>query len=273
MITNGEYTVYCHINKENGKKYIGITKTTVEKRWHNGKGYSGQPKFYRAICKYGWNGFDHEIVASNLTEEEAKNFEILLIEKLDSIKNGYNVSRGGDTGNGVAYTEEMKKAMSDRFKGENNPRYGVKLDQETKDKISKTLTGRKYPDRIGGNNPMARKIVVGDKIFGSIEECATYLNYSPDTLQSWLSLDSKPPQAIVDIGFGYLGEEKLKEGYKRRTRHSITLCEGVEYKTAKACAEYYGVQPSTMVKWLNGINPMPKEWKEKNLHYKQIHLF
>ena len=71
-IYNGTYCVYCHINKVNGKKYIGITKTDVNKRWHNGAGYKGQPKFYRAIQKYRWSGFDHEIIASNLTESEAK---------------------------------------------------------------------------------------------------------------------------------------------------------------------------------------------------------
>ena len=138
-VYNGPYKVYCHINKINGKKYVGITRTSVEKRWHNGLGYKLQPKFYRAIKKYGWNNFYHEIIASNLTEDEAKNFEILLIDKLDCIKNGYNVSRGGDSGNCVVYTKEMRKQISKRTKGKNNPRYGVHLDQETKDKISKSL--------------------------------------------------------------------------------------------------------------------------------------
>jgi predicted GIY-YIG superfamily endonuclease len=35
------YKVYAHINKQNGKAYIGITKQELSARWRNGgKGYS-----------------------------------------------------------------------------------------------------------------------------------------------------------------------------------------------------------------------------------------
>lgn len=34
------YTVYIHINKQNKKKYIGITSMSVKERWKNGYGYS-----------------------------------------------------------------------------------------------------------------------------------------------------------------------------------------------------------------------------------------
>lgn len=90
------WTVYVHINKENGKTYVGITSKDVEERWRNGFGYYGQV-FYSAIEKYGWDGFDHEIVASNLTQKEAENFEKILIKELDSLvhHNGYNVASGG----------------------------------------------------------------------------------------------------------------------------------------------------------------------------------
>lgn len=89
------WTAYVHTNKINGKTYVGITRCSVEDRWKNGRGYSTQP-FYRAIQKYGWDNFTHEIVASGLTRDEAESLEIELIEKLDSTMDGhgYNVSRG-----------------------------------------------------------------------------------------------------------------------------------------------------------------------------------
>ena len=50
------YTLYCHTNILNGKKYIGITCQKPKNRWgKNGEGYKFQPKFYNSIVKNGWN--------------------------------------------------------------------------------------------------------------------------------------------------------------------------------------------------------------------------
>ena len=96
IINNGKWTVYAHINKINGKMYIGVTSTDPQKRWgYKGCKYKGCLKFHSAIQKYGWDSFDHEIIASKLTKEEACNMETLLIAKLDTINNGYNLEPGG----------------------------------------------------------------------------------------------------------------------------------------------------------------------------------
>lgn len=107
------YTVYCHTNKVDGKKYIGMTGTSVEDRWANGRGYNHQP-FGRAIKKYGWDAFEHQIVQSDLTEEEACALETELIEKnkTRNKKYGYNVCEGGSTGTtGVRYGEDVRENM------------------------------------------------------------------------------------------------------------------------------------------------------------------
>lgn len=98
------WCVYIHISPSQ-KYYVGITSQTPNHRWRNGKGYKECTAFYNAIQKYGWDAIYHEIVASNLTELEAKNYEILLISKLKSNdKNyGYNISAGGDGTTGVSY--------------------------------------------------------------------------------------------------------------------------------------------------------------------------
>lgn len=118
---NGAYCVYAHINKINGKIYIGQTiyGDTPNMRWKNGYGYKRQEYFYNAIKKYGWDGFEHEIIASNLTEKEANNFEKLLIKELDTMNQnkGYNLSTGGDGISGHKLSEETKKKISKSSKG------------------------------------------------------------------------------------------------------------------------------------------------------------
>lgn len=45
-----QYCVYCHKNKLNDKRYIGMTGISPTKRWgHNGANYRLCPRFYKAI--------------------------------------------------------------------------------------------------------------------------------------------------------------------------------------------------------------------------------
>ena len=137
-IYNDTYCVYAHINKTNGKIYIGQTCQKPEYRWNSGKNYNECTYFYNAIEKYGWDGFDHEIIASNLTKDEADNFEKLLIQKLDTMNSdvGYNLRAGGADG---IFSEESKKKMSEsrigQRSGEKHPMYGKNHSEDTKNKI------------------------------------------------------------------------------------------------------------------------------------------
>lgn len=90
-----KWCVYVHINKVNGKKYVGITSRKPKTRWGNGQDYAGY--FRNAIQKYGWDNFEHIVVCTNKTEKEAKNIEKYLIKKWNTKKpNGYNCTDGGD---------------------------------------------------------------------------------------------------------------------------------------------------------------------------------
>ena len=103
------YTVYCHTNNINGKKYIGITAVKPEYRWNHGNGYRHQV-FEKAIKKYGWENFSHEILFEGLTKEEAELQEIALIRQYNTqdSKYGYNISCGGKLAGRVYATEEER---------------------------------------------------------------------------------------------------------------------------------------------------------------------
>lgn len=95
-------TVYMHTVIANNKKYIGQTINNPKERWgSNGHRYRGQ-LFYNAIKKYGWDNMTHEILADNLTQEEADELERYYIEKYhtDDSDYGYNISPGGRDGAG-----------------------------------------------------------------------------------------------------------------------------------------------------------------------------
>ncbi len=111
------YVVYRHIFP-NGKSYIGITSAhPYYKRWKHGEGYRNQIKVYRAIKKFGWGSISHEIIANNLTLDDANLMEQELIAKYDSINNGYNITTGGGGCNGFHHSDEAKRKISIANKG------------------------------------------------------------------------------------------------------------------------------------------------------------
>ena len=99
------YSVYEHVFP-NGKRYIGIS-CEPEKRWNGGHGYDVQPKMKRAIQCYGWDNIEHNIICEELPKEQAERLEMYLIDKLDTIDNGYNVSIGGDNINSYYLNEHV----------------------------------------------------------------------------------------------------------------------------------------------------------------------
>lgn len=104
------YTVYCHINKVNGKTYVEITSSVPELRWKNGEGYKNCRKFYNAILKYGWNNFYHIILRDKLSLPEAEKLEKQLIT--DSKEFSYNIAPGGKVNKGFHWTEQSKRKLS-----------------------------------------------------------------------------------------------------------------------------------------------------------------
>lgn len=91
-----DYCVYAHVNKQNGKMYIGIT-CRIEQRWScNGYYYQLSTKFWRAIQKYGWDNFEHIVIIDGISESIACIYEEELIAKYDTQNNGYNILPGGE---------------------------------------------------------------------------------------------------------------------------------------------------------------------------------
>lgn len=107
-----KYIIYSHTNKANGKVYIGQTCLKPNIRWKlNGSGYkTGIIK--KAIEKYGWDNFIHEILISGITKEEADFYEAFLIKIYKSLNLSYNITDGGEGTVGYRHSEEARALMS-----------------------------------------------------------------------------------------------------------------------------------------------------------------
>lgn len=152
-------TIYKFTSKTSGKTYIGQTRQTAEARAnahrtgsHNPKNKSYNSKFYRAIRKYGWDDFEHEIL-NTCKPDELNDWECKYITEYDSYHNGYNETTGGDAP--VELSAESNKRRSEthtkRFQNMNDDekrnwsdmlkaRHKAKpMTAETKKKISESL--------------------------------------------------------------------------------------------------------------------------------------
>lgn len=152
------YIVYMHTTPS-GKRYIGITAQTVEKRWQKGFGYAygENDYFFNAIKKYGWDNIKHEILFTGLTKLEAEEKEIELIAKYNTTSRdcGYNRETGGYAF--PKHTDESKQRMSEIQKRiwENSPgrreklaeyRQGRPTSDETKEKLRQANLGKKQSE-------------------------------------------------------------------------------------------------------------------------------
>jgi group I intron endonuclease len=143
--------IYLTINKINNKKYIGQHKGHWDFKYFG----SGKLLHY-AITKYGIENFDHYPLCLAFNKEELNQLEIDFIEYY---KPEYNIAPGGYGGccgewhkriiseklKGKPFSEEHKRKLKENhsdYSGENNPKFGRLVLEETRKKISEANKGR-----------------------------------------------------------------------------------------------------------------------------------
>ena len=147
------------------------------------------------------------IVKSGLTKEEAIELEIKHIalwkrECDGGVLLNQNLGGEGKPGgqktkgfSGRKHSEEAKKRISEKVAGKNNPRYGVKLSQEIRNKISQNRT-----PKFGKDNPNSKtwRIVSPENkeyiITGALKEFCKSQNISYATISAAIKYDRKGPR-------------------------------------------------------------------------------
>ena len=229
-----KWCVYIHTNKINGKKYIGQTCQNPETRWNKGFGYRRNPYFWSAIQKYGWDNFEHEIIASNLTLEEANDMEEYYIALFDTMnqENGYNMQSGGDNRSHIEETKEKirqshlgmitpketREKLSIMMSGENHPFYGTHRSEETKKKIREAQIGEKN-HMWGVHHTEEWKKNVRQKLLGDKNPNAksvVQLSINLEFIKKWVCVSDAQKALNIKGGISSVckGKRKIAGGFK-----------------------------------------------------------
>jgi group I intron endonuclease len=140
------YYCYKATNKVNGKTYIGFA-TDPQKRWRQHKADAIKNKgfvFAAAIRKHGWENFEFEVICGG--KEKRAMLEIVepaLIEQYHSSidQNGYNIRRCPVIGF-CGFTKKTIEKLRDASTGANNPFYGKRHTEETRQIMSALKKGK-----------------------------------------------------------------------------------------------------------------------------------
>ena len=242
---NEQYKIYAHINKINGKVYIGQTcYRNINQRWRHGEGYKHSPHFYNAIQKYGWENFEHIILFEDICGYElADAIERELIQKYQSNNSeyGYNISSGGSYGRTL--TDETKNKIRISKIGDKNPNYQKSPSYITRQRMSASHKGIKQSDewinkrkRVGEQNGMygrtlskESKELISKKTKGgnnpSAKRCFLFSNIDDLKEYECLSYAYK----TINMGTKYCRNHRLSGIYEKETGRIVFILTEVEF--------------------------------------------
>lgn len=90
------YYIYKATNKINGKSYVGQTCDFHSRVWQHQRCYDRDDcDFHKAIKEFGFDNFSWEIIETCESEDRACELEKYYIEKFNTYRDGYNMTKGG----------------------------------------------------------------------------------------------------------------------------------------------------------------------------------
>ena len=293
-----KWCVYCHTNKINGKKYIGITSLKPERRWgNNGNKYKEQI-FYRSIEKYGWENFTHKILYNSLTEKEASLKEKNMIKKYKTNipMYGYNISLGGlnFVDNNLGKNGRSKRVVCDgemfncikevglkyNFKESTtramlngNSRMDKKLYNKGLRYADETIEERNKRIKMSTKRVSPTKVTCEDTIYDTITDCANHYNINRTTMTAWLNGNSNMPLNFYMMGLSYLENTNNRYGnispfeYKSNCdRIKKVIIDEKVFNSIVELKLYFGTK-AEIGRYLNGRKPMPQKYLDRGLRY------
>lgn len=139
--------IYCYIDKkDNSIVYVGKDSNIHRKvRMYAHKKpsqYNTQP--FNRILQNNLSRYIYQVLVWDVKDQDTLN--ALEIQYIRQLKPKFNYTDGGDGNGGYKHSEEYKKKMSESRKGEDNPFYGKKHSEKTKEHLRRLNLGKKMSE-------------------------------------------------------------------------------------------------------------------------------
>lgn len=203
--------IYKITNMVNGMAYVGTTKKDINERWHihcsdSRRNRCKNRRLYNAIQEYGEANFDISII-EECEDGIAYNREKMWIDKLDTFRNGYNMTYGGAGKPYIDHAEviklyndlqnmrEVARKLNVNWSTVVNVLTMNNIARKTSDDINKQEYGKRVSAFTSDNKHLCD--------FDSLKDAAR-----------WISCDSQKTKSIsVNIGRVCNGQRKMAYGY------------------------------------------------------------
>jgi group I intron endonuclease len=241
--------VYLATNKTNGKKYVGLTKRSLDARWRqhvNVANQGAKTYFHNAIVKYGADNFDVQPIVSALSLDYLAGLEQQLIADL---KPEYNQTNGGEVTMGRKYNDATKELI--RLKNT-----GKKRSPELRKKLS-DMVKQRYIDKPELKEAVSNHILT---VRSNVNEEKRRKAVSEAAKKQLWTTETRAKLSASCMGRRYNKEIIEKIASKNRKK---VICEntGAVYTCSEEAAKVTGISAKSIWRVCNGKYPTVKGLK------------
>lgn len=182
--------IYKIKNKITKQCYIGQTIVDLDERWRQHLKPNSNCRYLKAsIKKYGVDSFEFKLICICF-DNDLDNYECFYMNKYNTlVPNGYNLREGGNSGR---HHEETKRKISETLKNRTDivrgkSQLGKPHTEEIKNKISKSLTGKKLSSET---KDKLRKINIKHNVFKIDKETGEILEMFKGYVEAALNVQT-----------------------------------------------------------------------------------
>jgi group I intron endonuclease len=205
--------IYLIKNTINNKLYVG-SAVNIDKRWKEHKRYLNRGKHHSILLQRAWDKYGEQTFKFEILEEVSNPEHLLAYEQvyLDYYKSyecdrGYNIHKVAGSPLGMKLSQETKqklreintgKKLSEEHKQKlREAKIGLKRSEETKRKIKETKTGKKLSEETKTLMREAHRKSNNNKYYCFNKQKKKYLVRIWGNFIGWYNTEEEAKQAVI----------------------------------------------------------------------------